>query len=269
MCPASSSGAWNGTSRPASKSSSVPFGRPARTSSTSACTRSGWTNVYDASLSGIRVGYVADFRASPPTFHDSLTTPRAIRRAANMHSTSDAAPSTVLERQAITRPWPRLRRHLLSSAAESTSLGSTGSRRSRDLVILFTCPRRLHPRRRCLSRPSRTTWTPTCPPPLRDRPAGCGSSQLRHPDHRLRRRPHQPDLELRQGRHHATGSSRGDAGRLGKRRHAVPMAAAALPHRGLDGQRRGDGARDVSHPFLKEPNELSWTCYDTHGRAGT
>jgi hypothetical protein len=61
----------------------------------------GMTDVYDSSLSGIRVGYIADFSSLPTVTIPLVTPPSLYVVEANAQLNVSMGPSTVLERQAI------------------------------------------------------------------------------------------------------------------------------------------------------------------------
>ncbi|MHB1261553.1 MAG: hypothetical protein ACYC2H_07535 [Thermoplasmatota archaeon] len=213
----------------------------------------GMETVYDSSLSGIRVALIADFTSLPATTLPLTTLPSLYAEQANTQLNLTMGPDTTLERQAI-----------------------------QDLGLQFT------------DRVYISTSSPTVvvdqvsPLPDLSILTALGVSSLEgsvYPDIKsyldanLPSRLSQYDiLIVGSGVDHSalTANAVKDGIRdwtlaggtlvvMGSDSQAYQWLQP-LFHTGVATVNGAATAPDVSHPLLKEPNELAWTSYDTHGK---
>jgi hypothetical protein len=211
----------------------------------------GMSDVYDSSLSGISLGYIADF-TSLPTISIPLATPPSLYVVeANAQLNVSMGPSTVLERTALRQLGLDFTDRVYMTAS-SPSVGI-------DQLLVSDIPL--------------TTFL-----------GGAVEGDV-YPDIKtyidanlLARLPQYDMLIVGSGAEHNSLPSNAikDGIRdwvlaggmlvvLGSEGQAYQWLQP-LFHTGVATVNGAAMAPDVSHPLLKEPNELSWTSYDSHGR---
>lgn len=211
----------------------------------------GMSDVYDSSLSGISVGYIADF-SSLPTVSIPLATPSSLYVfQANAQINASMGPSTILERQAI---------HQLGlDFTDGVYMTSASPTVGLDQLIGPDIPLAT-----LLGGPIDGDVYPDIKAYL---------------DANLPSRLAQYDmLIVGSGADHSslTANAVKDGIRdwvlaggmlvvLGSSGQAYQWLQP-LFHSGVATVNGAALAPDVSHPLLKEPNELAWTSYDSHGR---
>ena len=211
----------------------------------------GMADVYDSSLSGIRVGYIADF-SSLPTVSIPLATPPSLYVVeANAQLNASMGPSTILERQAIRGLGLGFTDRVYMTAS-SPSVGI-------DQLLGADIP-----------------LTTALGGPISGDVYPDIKSYL---DANLPSRLSQYDmLIVGSGAEHnsLTANAVKDGIRdwvlaggmlvvMGSNGQAYQWLQP-LFHTGVATVNGAAMAPDVSHPLLKEPNELSWTNYDSHGK---
>lgn len=211
----------------------------------------GMTDVYDSSLSGISVGYIADF-SSLPTITIPLTTPSSLYVVeANAQLNVSMGPSTVLERQAI--------RELGLDFTDGVYMTSASPTVGLDQLLGSDIPLTT-----LLGGPINGDVYPDIKAYL---------------DANLPSRLAQYDmLIVGSGADHSslTANAVKDGIRdwvlaggmlvvLGSGDQSYQWLQP-LFHSGVATVNGAAVAPDVSHPLLKEPNELAWTSYDSHDR---
>lgn len=212
----------------------------------------GMTDVYDSSLSGIRVGYIADF-SSLPSITIPVGTPSSLYVVeANAQLNVSMGPSTVLERQAIDDLGLQFNdRVYMTALSPSVTV---------DLLLL--------PDQSLTSLLGVSAIEGDVYPDIKSYLDANLPSRLATYDM----------LIVGGGVEHSTLTANAvkdgirdwvlDGGMLvvmGSNAQAYQWLQP-LFHSGVATVNGAAMAPDVSHPLLKEPNELSWTDYDSHGR---
>lgn len=212
----------------------------------------GMSTVYDSSLSGIRVGYIADF-TSLPSVLIALGTPSELYAAqANVLLNVTMGPSTFLEREALRELGLAYTDRIYITSASPTVLV--------DRLLL----------------PDISVLTELGVPSL----AGDVYPDIKaYLDANLPSSLSQYDiLVVGGGVDHSSLTANAvkdgirdwvlDGGTLvvmGSNSQAYQWLQP-LFHSGVATVNGAAMAPDVSHPLLKEPNQLSWTSYDSHGK---
>ncbi|HJQ94008.1 MAG TPA: hypothetical protein VJ874_06985 [Candidatus Thermoplasmatota archaeon] len=216
----------------------------------------GMDTVYDASLSGIRLAYVADFVAAPDVTLPIGTLPTEYANVANakLNESMRVLPSTAVERSAIKDMGLDFtdRVHLsTASASVNVLLDQLAPLPDQDVVTLLTEPS------------FEGDVYPDIKAYLEVLPARLSQYEI---------------LLIGSGVDHSSLTSNsvkesiknwtlagGTLVVMGSEGQSYQWLQP-LFHTGVSTVNGAAMAPDVSHPVLKEPNELSWTSYDSHGR---